>query len=165
MAKSRGWKSPDVVPSLFYADVAAAAAWLTRVFGFSERRDARLSWPGGGMTWIELGGGLINLTTTPEARTAAPPVGMSAGLKVYVDDVDAHFARARRRGAHIVLEPQDGFWGGRIYRAADLEGHVWEFAQRDRDLAAADWQLPDGVRRGLRAASPPPRRKPRRPHG
>jgi PhnB protein len=70
-------------------------------------------------------------------------------MKVYVDDVDAHFARAKARGATIVSDLQDGFWGGRIYRALDHEGYRWEICQGGRDLAAERWQLPPGVTRGV----------------
>jgi uncharacterized glyoxalase superfamily protein PhnB len=70
-------------------------------------------------------------------------------MKVYVDDVDGHFARARSEGATIISEPQDGFWGGRIYRVLDHEGNQWEVSQRGRDLAADRWQLPPGVTRGV----------------
>ena len=45
----------------------------------------------------------------------------------YVDDVDAHFARAREAGATIVSEPSDEH-GMRRYRAMDPEGHRWSFA-------------------------------------
>ncbi|EQD26074.1 glyoxalase/bleomycin resistance protein/dioxygenase [mine drainage metagenome] len=61
-----------------------------------------------------------------------------------------HFAHAKAEGAKIVSEPEDGFWGGRIYRVLDHEGHQWEISQRGRDLAADRWQLPPGVTRGLR---------------
>lgn len=47
-----------------------------------------------------------------------------------------------------VSEPEDGFWGGRIYRARDHEGHHWEFSQTGRDLAAKNWKLPEGIKRG-----------------
>lgn len=70
-------------------------------------------------------------------------------IKVYVEDVDRHFARAKAHGAEIVCEPQDGFWGGRIYRAVDHEGHRWEISQRGRDLPAELWELPAGVTRGV----------------
>jgi uncharacterized glyoxalase superfamily protein PhnB len=70
-------------------------------------------------------------------------------MKVYVDDIDQHFARAKAQGATIVFEPRDGFWGGRIYRALDHEGNRWEFSQRGRDLAAERWQLPPGVTQGV----------------
>jgi len=74
--------------------------------------------------------------------------GLSLALKVYVDDVDGHCAHAKAAGANIIDELQDGFWGGRSYRVADLEGHQWLFSQKGRDLAAKDWRLPPGISRG-----------------
>jgi uncharacterized glyoxalase superfamily protein PhnB len=99
---------------------------------------------------MERGGVLINLTTEGghELRSPDSVGGISIGLKVYVDDLDEHFHQAKAAGATIVTEPEDGFWGGRIYRARDLEGHLWEFSQRGRDLAATDWRLPPGLKRG-----------------
>ncbi len=52
------WQAPDLVPSIPYRDVPHAAEWLARVFGFRERSNARLSWPGWGMTWMEVGNSL-----------------------------------------------------------------------------------------------------------
>jgi len=149
MASSDLWSTPDVVPTLTYADLPRAIEWLGRVFGFRERAGARLTWPGGGMAWIEVGGGLLNIAT-PDDTWRRGPQGASSGvvIKVYVDDVDRHFARAKAEGVTIISEPQDGFWGGRIYRARDHEGYHWEISQRGRDFAADRWQLPPGVRRG-----------------
>ena len=149
MAKNDLWDAPDIVPSITYTDLPRAIEWLQRVFGFRERADVRLTWPGGGMTSMEVGAGLLNISTPDEtwrqgSRAAAPGLVM----KVYVDDVDKHFARAKAGGATVITEPQDGFWGGRIYRALDHEGHHWEISQRGRDLAAHRWQLPPGVTRG-----------------
>jgi uncharacterized glyoxalase superfamily protein PhnB len=48
---------------------------------------------------------------------------------VFVDDVDAHFRRARDEGATILSEPEDQPYAERTYRVADLEGHRWMFAQ------------------------------------
>jgi uncharacterized glyoxalase superfamily protein PhnB len=45
-----------------------------------------------------------------------------------VDDVDAHYRRARAAGATIASEPEDQPHGSRIYRALDPEGHRWIFA-------------------------------------
>jgi uncharacterized glyoxalase superfamily protein PhnB len=46
---------------------------------------------------------------------------------VFVDDLDAHSARARARGATIVSDiHQHGY---RAYEADDLEGNRWTFAQ------------------------------------
>jgi uncharacterized glyoxalase superfamily protein PhnB len=81
------------------------------------------------MTWIEVGDGLINLSTPDDSwRRHRGTAGSDFVIKVYVADVDQHFARARAEGAEIISEPQDGFWG----------------------LAAHRWQLPPGVTRGAR---------------
>ena len=47
---------------------------------------------------------------------------------VYVDDIDAHYARARAAGATIVTELASP-WGLPFYVADDLEGNRWTFAQ------------------------------------
>jgi uncharacterized glyoxalase superfamily protein PhnB len=49
---------------------------------------------------------------------------------IIVDNIDEHFERAKREGAFILSEPEDGFPGHR-YRAEDLEGHRWMFLQRE----------------------------------
>ena len=145
------WKAPDLVPSLAFKELPAAVEWLSRVFGFRERSEARLSYAGGCRAWVELGDALISLTTEGGHELQSPQsvAGVSVALKVYVDDVDKHFQQAKASGATILSAPEDGFWGGRIYRAKDLEGHHWEFSQRGRDLDAAQWRLPPGVKRGV----------------
>ena len=157
MGTTELWKSPRLVPSLAVKDVPTAVQWLSRVFSFRERSDARLSWEGGCRTWVELGDALINLTTEGghELRSPQSVAGVSVEFKVYVDDVDKHFQQAKAAGAIILSDPEDGFCGGRIYRAKDLEGHHWVFSQRDRDLDAAEWRLPSGLTRGPRGPSAP----------
>jgi uncharacterized glyoxalase superfamily protein PhnB len=149
MTNDEMWDSPDVVPTITYVDLPRAIEWLERVFGFRERAEARLTWPGGGMTWIEIGNGLFNIATPDENwRPRAGAAASGVVMKVYVDDVDRHFDRVKAAGAEIVSGPQDGFWGGRIYRVLDHEGNRWEISQRGRDLAADRWRLPPGVTRG-----------------
>jgi uncharacterized glyoxalase superfamily protein PhnB len=53
------------------------------------------------------------------------------GVLVYVDDIDAHFARAAAAGAIILSEIEEGP-PGRRYRAEDPEGHRWFFLERER---------------------------------
>src|SRR5258706_7177786 len=146
MSTDNVWRSPDLVPTLAYEDVPRAAHWLSRVFGFKERSDARLTWDGGAMTWMEIGGGLVHLSSSGghDLYTQKIVGGLRTALKVYVDDVERHFAHAELAGANIVSDLKNGFWGGRFYRANDLEGHCWEFSQKGRDLAAKDWRLPHG---------------------
>jgi uncharacterized glyoxalase superfamily protein PhnB len=150
MATSDFWNAPDIVPAITYSDLPRAMEWLERVFGFRERAEDRLTWPGGGMTWFEVGNSLFSISTPDEAWGQAPGAAASGFMKVYVEDVDSHFAHAKAEGAKIILEPHDGFWGGRIYRALDHEGHRWEISQSGRDLTPERWQLPPGVTRGVR---------------
>lgn len=52
------------------------------------------------------------------------------GVFVEVGDIDAHFERARAAGATILTELEDNLGvGQRQYRAEDIEGHRWMFAQ------------------------------------
>jgi uncharacterized glyoxalase superfamily protein PhnB len=61
------------------------------------------------------------------------------GLYVLVDDVDAHYERARAAGAEILEEPADQEYGDRRYAAMDPEGHHWFFAQQLRAAAPEEW--------------------------
>jgi uncharacterized glyoxalase superfamily protein PhnB len=134
---------PRVIPMLAYEDAAAALDWLSEAFGFRER--TRLTGPDGtiGHAEMELGDAVIMLATpTPDyqgpkrhretceaARKWSAVPYVIDGVLVYVDDVDAHFRQARDAGATILSEPQDQDFGERHYRAEDLEGHRWMFAQ------------------------------------
>jgi uncharacterized glyoxalase superfamily protein PhnB len=106
-----------------YAKPVAAARWLCDAFGF----DTTTSLPDGDseeFTWIEIriGNGAIMLY---------PAGGKASGVThqpfVYVDDLDAHFARAAVAGATLI-EPikHHGF---KAYVAEDVEGRRWTFAQ------------------------------------
>ena len=53
---------------------------------------------------------------------------------VFVDDVDAHWEKARSAGAEIIAPPTDQPFGDRIYTVLDLEGHEWYFAKHVRDV-------------------------------
>jgi uncharacterized glyoxalase superfamily protein PhnB len=61
------------------------------------------------------------------------------GVMVRVEDVDAHHAHARQRGARI-LQPREDFpYGERQYGAEDAAGHRWTFSQTIADVAPEDW--------------------------
>ncbi|MCS6986597.1 MAG: VOC family protein [Sphingomonadaceae bacterium] len=62
------------------------------------------------------------------------------------EDIDAHCARARAAGAEILAAPEDQFYGDRVYRARDPEGHVWTVGVTVRDMTAADWDAAGAVR-------------------
>ena len=137
-----------VVPMLAYEDGPAAIDWLVQAFGFAE--ESRIVDSSGriGHAELRLGDGSIFLATpTPDyesprhhrehctaAATWSRVPYVIDGVCVQVDDVDAHFERAKAAGAGILSEPADqpGI-GIRHYRVEDLEGHRWMFEGPMRD--------------------------------
>ena len=135
-----------VTPMLAYEDGSAAMDWLIGAFGFVERE--RWLEDDGRLSHGELGfgdGGVVMLATpTPlyegparHREHCAQAAAWSAvpyivdGVLVEVDDLDAHFERARAAGARILSEPEAAAPGSfRHYRAEDLEGHRWMFSGR-----------------------------------
>lgn len=126
-----------------YEDVASALEWLSNAFGFQERMRLTNSDGTIGHAELEFDGGVIMLAEpTPDyrspkrhreeceaARKWSTVPYVIDGVLVYVDDVEEHFERARAAGATILSEPEDQAHGDRHYRAEDLEGHRWMFAQ------------------------------------
>jgi uncharacterized glyoxalase superfamily protein PhnB len=119
-----------VIPMLAYADAPAAIDFLCNAFGFQER--FRMEMPNGkiGHAEVALGGHIVMLATEWTAAGLASPSklpGLHSQLYCEVDDVDAHYEKARQAGAVVIAEPQDQPHGSRTYRAVDLEGHRWIF--------------------------------------
>lgn len=128
----------SVIPMLAYEDGPAAMDWLARAFGFREL-DRRVE--KGRLTHGEMdtGHGTVMMATPsvhyrgPKRHREECDVALSwhdvpyiiDGVLVYVDDIEAHFKRAREGGATILSELE-----GKRYRAEDLEGHRWMFMQR-----------------------------------
>src|SRR5438094_8928858 len=121
-----------VIPLLVYENIPAAHDFLVSAFGFEsggvERNadgvamhaEARL---GDQKIWLH------RVTAEHELGSQAPTgASRSEGLIVYVDDVDAHFKRARAAVATIDSEPTDQPYGQREYGVRDPEGHRWWFA-------------------------------------
>jgi uncharacterized glyoxalase superfamily protein PhnB len=57
---------------------------------------------------------------------------------VTVDNVDKHYARAKKGGAKIIEKLNETFYGDRRYTTEDPEGHQWAFAQHVRDVSDAE---------------------------
>ncbi|HEX2069246.1 MAG TPA: VOC family protein [Actinomycetota bacterium] len=143
MAEAKTQTTRAAVPMISYEDVAAAVDWLTNAFGFRETGQ-RYTDEEGRVTHaeLELDGALVYLGWPgPEyqgpdhhakecdhARTWLNHPYVIDGVHIYVDDLDAHYERAKQAGARILREPQTEPYG-RLYNAADLEGHRWMFMQ------------------------------------
>jgi uncharacterized glyoxalase superfamily protein PhnB len=120
-------------PSVVYQDPKAAMRWLQDAFGF----DAALYIEGedGGFIHCQMryGGALISIGQEWDEDFKSP---LKVGGKntqlttINIDtDIDAHCERARAAGAVIVTEPNTQFYGDRVYRCRDLEGHNWSISQ------------------------------------
>jgi uncharacterized glyoxalase superfamily protein PhnB len=122
--------------AIYYAKPVAAAHWLASVFGL--RTPGELPAEEGGRHWIEFLAGNCSVIIAglgddgkglADRRPGSPPDGTAATHVpwIFVDDLDAHFARAEAGGATIVQGiHQHGY---RAYVAEDLEGRRWTFAQ------------------------------------
>jgi PhnB protein len=144
---------PAIVPMISYENVAEAADWLAEAFGLRET--VRMTADDGSASHVELrlGDGVVMLgrpgpdyqspkrhrESCESARKMYEVPYVIDGVHAYVDDVDAHFERAKAAGATMLSEPEDTPWGDRHYRVEDLEGHRWMFAQHVRDVAPEEW--------------------------
>jgi uncharacterized glyoxalase superfamily protein PhnB len=143
-------KHASFEPALIYRDPLAALAWLEKAFGFERSmtivgRDGKLEHAQMrfGDSYVMLGGEWADFTASPAS------VGKKNTQMIHVhlhEDVDAHCARAKAAGAEILAMPEEQFYGDRTYRARDLEGHVWTFAQTVRDVSREDAEKTSGLK-------------------
>jgi uncharacterized glyoxalase superfamily protein PhnB len=138
-----------VTPYLLYDDVSAALDYLERLFGCRET--LRFAGPDGRVNHAEMKfpeGGEVMLGGPGDGyRNPNALGGTTQMVHVYVDDVDAHFDRAREAGAQIERELADQPYGDRSYAAVDPEGHRWFFATRVKEMPPEEWgavSSPDG---------------------
>lgn len=143
-----GW--PRISSALYYTDASAAIDWLCNAFGFElrlkvEGADGRVE-----HSEVVFGDGLVMVGEDREdKREKFPyrraPTGVGGintqNLMVYVDDIEAHCARARAAGATILSEPKttdygEDHWTDRGYECRDIGGHHWWFYQRLRNPKA-----------------------------
>jgi uncharacterized glyoxalase superfamily protein PhnB len=141
-----GVRYRGLTPYLYYTDATEAVEWLVRVFGFAEKVryvdsagvvfHARLS----------VGDADIQLTCAGEEYWAAKGVDGPVGQLniVYVDDVDAQYARVcAALGESVdVSRPQDQLYGARVFTVPDIGGNSWTFWQQVSDVI----ELPSGWR-------------------
>jgi uncharacterized glyoxalase superfamily protein PhnB len=128
---------------LSYEDVGAAADWLCSAFGFTET--GRFE-DGGRVTHANLvtGEGVVMVgwpgpayrspkrhrEACDDARRWLESPFVVDGVYVRVVDIEAHHGRAQAAGATILSPIEDNeAVGQRQYRAEDLEGHRWMFAE------------------------------------
>ncbi len=132
-ARRRMARLERLIPILVCRDIEAEHAFLVGTLGFQSgglHRD-----PSGRVVHGEVRAGEMVIWlhgVSPEHGLASPLAcaSSSAGLVVYVDDVDAHHAHARQQGGRPESEPEDRPYGQREYGIRDPEGHRWWIATR-----------------------------------
>jgi len=115
--------------AVYYDKPAAAARWLAGAFGFDPTNtlpdEAADQDPG--HTWIEFHVGNCSVMVFKLEGPRPAGAAVTHVPWVFVDDLEAHFARAKAAGAAIVTGIHSR--GFRAYVADDPEGNRWTFAQ------------------------------------
>jgi uncharacterized glyoxalase superfamily protein PhnB len=141
---------PTFASAVFYQDPFAALDWLERAFGF--KRSMVITGKDGKLAHAEMkfGDGYIMVGNEWADFVASPAsVGRKNTQNIHVmlkDGLDAHCAQALAAGAQIIREPEDQFYGHRVYLAQDPEGHVWSFAQAVRDVSREEAEQASGLK-------------------
>lgn len=137
-----------LIPCLRYRDAPAAIAFLCDAFGFerhavyTDEADPSLVHH----AQLTLGNSMVMLGTAQAGevqalygwKTPAEAGGVTMCVCAYVEDPDAHCARAKGAGAEIIRGPyaNEGY-PGRAYDVRDTEGNVWNFGNYDPWAPAA----------------------------
>jgi uncharacterized glyoxalase superfamily protein PhnB len=122
----------QITPYLVYDDPRAALEFLQKAFGFRLRVLVEDGTGGIAHCELEYGRGVLGIGAgTPQGKSPRALGGAyTSSLHLYVDDIDAHCARAKAAGAHVFRELASAAWGDRGYGCTDPEGHVWYFGFR-----------------------------------
>jgi len=121
----------SITPYLYYQDGAGALKFLAKAFGF-RKYGVQMRRPDGKINHaaMKFGAYLIMMGYPgPQYKNPKRLGEATQSLYINVDDVDAHFRRARKASTAILEEPKDTSYGPRRYGAEDPEGHQWYFAE------------------------------------
>ena len=126
----------SVTPYLTVDDARAALDFYARAFGATEIERMEM----GDMiahAEIRIGDSVIMLSDEwPDMDKLSPKNrgGATAGLMVYLPDVDAAYARAIEAGASEERAVEDQFYGDRSGSVKDPFGHTWMLATHVEDV-------------------------------
>ena len=132
----------NVTPYLIVDDAAEAIRFYEKALGATEI--FRL--PMGdriGHAEIKIGDSIVMLSDEwPDMGKLGPKArgGATSSMMVYVEDVDAAYARATAAGATAERPPEDQFWGDRMGSLVDPFGHSWSLATHVEDVAEDEMQ-------------------------
>ena len=139
-----------VVPTMPYRNTTAMVDWLCDALGFQKQvivkgedekiKHAELAF-GESMIMV------VGVQDSPFEKLVVHPdqVGGVETQTCYliVADVEAHFARAKAKGAEIIFAVRVENHGGRGYACRDPEGHMWMFGTYDPRRSLFPKRAPD----------------------
>jgi PhnB protein len=130
-----------LTPYLTVRDAPSAIEFYKKAFGATETM--RMAEPSGriGHAEIQIGGAALMLSDEyPEMDVLGPQSrgGSTAGMQLYVEDVDAVFERAVAAGAKSIRPVADQFYGDRSGKLMDPFGHVWFVSTRKENVSPAE---------------------------
>ena len=128
---------PQVTPYLCVDGAAEAIDFYGRVLGATERM--RMGGPDGkvGHAELQIGSGLVMLADEFPGMGQRSPRSLGGSpvtVSVYVEDVDAVFAKALDAGAKEVRAVETQFYGDRAGQFEDPWGHLWSIATHVEDV-------------------------------
>ncbi len=140
----------SLTPHLICDGAAEAIAFYVKAFNAVEL--SRLPGPNGKLmhAMLRIGDSTLMLNDeAPDWGMLGPKKlkGSSIALHLYVEDVDAAFARAVAAGAKVTMPLADMFWGDRYGQLEDPFGHRWSMATHKRDVTAEEMQ--EAMRKGV----------------
>ena len=122
-----------VIPYLITKHPAGVMRFAEQALGFSEA--SRVHGPEG----VVMHGALRYKDNVVMVGPARPGADDFRGMiYIYVDDVDAHYARAVKAGVKVVVELQDMAYGDRAYGVEDPDGNQWHVATHVQDVSDAE---------------------------
>ncbi len=128
MLSNRSIPQSTVLPELAYPNIEEAINRLCEAFGFTLR--IRIA---NHRAQLNVGDGAVILIE------ADRKISLKTSVMVRVENVDAHYERARRNGMQILRGPMDYPYGERQYNVEDCAGHHWCFSQSIADIDPRDW--------------------------
>lgn len=129
---------PTVIPYLAVAGASEAIEFYKDVLGATERM--RMPGPDGtiGHAELQIGESVLMLADEfPDMGHLGPKSlgGSPVTISVYVEKVDDVFAKAVKKGAKALREPEDQFYGDRSGQFEDPFGHRWSVSTHVEDVS------------------------------
>ena len=137
LISNRSVPTDTILPHILYRDVEEASTWLNRAFGFVEHY--RYGDPVSGAQ-MRAGNAWLMLKRIRDGERTPKQLGFGTqSLTVFVEEIEAHFERAKAAGVTLLEDLHETVYGELQYAAEDLDGHHWLFSRHAQDLSPERW--------------------------